>query len=78
MTKLKCPICEGELHLRVAYDGCDDDSMAGRGSGFKYSLSLVCHTETCRRVYELGRLRDSLEFSEPIEGLRAYTGEMND
>lgn len=78
MEKLKCPVCGGELHLSLGYDGCDWDSAAGEGSGYGYSLSLICRTETCRRAYELGRLRDSLEFSEPIESLRAYAGKMND
>lgn len=76
MTKLKCPHCGKELHLLLAYDGCDWDSEAGEGSGYKWSLELSC--EQCGHLFPIGRLKNIADFSEPKEAYRAYEGRMNE
>lgn len=66
---LKCPSCNSPLSLTVSYSGCDWESEAGEGSGYKYPLMLDC-TE-CPRVYDLGYLNSDRAFS-PVAKYKPY------
>ena len=50
--------CEGcgsyNLECRVCWDGCDEESEAGEGSGFDCLVTLDCND--CSRVYPIIRL----------------------
>lgn len=73
--KLTCPSCNSILRLEIAYDGCDWDTEAGEGSGYKFPISLTCTDPRCASIYTLGRLKDYCCFSKvkddhPYEWLR--------
>ena len=68
--KLKCTVCRSTLDLRVGYDGCDWDSVKGRGSKFDFVIELVC--SCCGRIYPIGRVKNPLDFSELLEKRRPY------
>lgn len=69
---LKCVECGSDLSLCVAFSGCDWETEAGRGSGFKYPLHLDCTNDHCARVYTLGYLNDAYVFS-PVKEHKPYT-----
>ncbi len=76
--KLKCPVCGSVLHLEVAFDGCDWDTVAGNDSGYDCPISLACEKIGCGCVFTLGRLKNESDFSEVIEKNRPYNGKLND
>lgn len=60
---LKCEGCGSyNLKLNVSYDGLDEESAAGEGSGFGCIVYLSC--EDCRRVYMICRTRDYTDVSD--------------
>lgn len=62
-NRLKCTDCGCDLELRVAFDGCDWDTVDGENSGYKYPISLICVNDNCARVYTIGRLKNQFDFS---------------
>ena len=69
--KLKCTKCGADLELSVGFDGADWDSVKGEGSGFDYSIKLSCIGK-CGRIYNIGRVKNAMDFCENIEKLRPY------
>ena len=68
---LKCADCGHVLKLVTgAFDGSDQDSEAGEGSGFKYLVYLSC--DSCGRIYDIVRYKQPGEVSVPIEKLRSF------
>lgn len=61
--RLKCASCGSDLELRVEFDGCDWETVAGENSGYKYPISLICQNNNCRNVYIIGRLKNEFDFS---------------
>ena len=60
---LKCEGCGSyNLKLNVSYDGLDEKSAAGEGSGFRCMVNLIC--EDCGRVYTVCRTRDYTDVSD--------------
>lgn len=68
--KLKCPNCNEILKLEFSYDGCDWNSVKGEGSGYYYSVDLVC--PNCGRIYPIVRTKGEYDAVEYIEKLRPY------
>jgi hypothetical protein len=66
MLTLKCPSCSGELELEISFTGCDWETVAGEGSGYKYPLSLNCKNSRCAYVFTLGYVNDVRCFSPVI------------
>jgi hypothetical protein len=64
---LKCPACNSDLCLRLAFSGCDWETEAGEGSGYKYPLSLDCTNDRCARIFTLGYLKGYECFSQVKE-----------
>ena len=58
--------CEGcgsyNLKLNVGLDGLDEESAAGEGSGYKYSVYMSC--ENCGRIYTICRTRNFGDVSD--------------
>lgn len=53
---LKCAGCGGyDIRMHVCYDGVDEHSKSGAGSGFVYGVDLVC--EDCGRCYPVCRVK---------------------
>ena len=67
--KLKCANCGENLELDVSFDGCDWDSVKGKGSGYDYEIQLYCE---CGRVYPIGRINNEFAFCENVESRRPY------
>lgn len=59
---LICPVCGAELKVSISYDGCDWDSVAGEGSGYKWSINLDC--TSCSRTFPIGRVKKENDFCE--------------
>lgn len=68
---LKCTSCGHPLKLVTgSFDGCDEDSEAGEGSGYDYLVYLSC--DSCGRIYDIVRYRQPGDVSAPIEKLRSF------
>lgn len=68
---LKCASCGNVLKLITdSFDGVDQDSEAGEGSGYNYLAYLSCGN--CGRVYDIVRYKKPGEVSAPIEKLRSF------
>ena len=59
--KLKCSECETILEPYVYFDGCDWESEAGDGSGYKWCVSLKC--PCCGSIYPIARMREFNDIS---------------
>lgn len=60
---IRCAGCGSEkLTMQASYDGLDECSAAGEGSGFGVEVSLNC--EKCGRVYPVCRIRDFVDVSD--------------
>ncbi len=60
---IKCVSCGSEkLEMSADYDGMDEFSVEGEGSGFGVEVSLVC--QKCGRVYPVCRTRDFVDVSD--------------
>lgn len=57
-----CSCGSQNITCNVSFDGCDQKSEAGQGSGFGYLISLEC--ENCGRVYPIGWLKAYHDFSQ--------------
>jgi hypothetical protein len=66
MLTLKCPSCNSELELEIAFSGCDWETVAGEGSGYKYPMALKCISDRCVYVFTLGYVNDAHCFSPAI------------
>ena len=57
--------CEGcgsyDLEVTVSYDGMDEYSEAGRGSGFEHVVELNC--KKCGRIYPIVRVKHTAHVS---------------
>ncbi len=63
---IKCAGCGSEnIKMSVGYDGLDELSAAGEGSGFGVAVNLVC--EDCGRVYPVCRAKDFSNVSDIAE-----------
>lgn len=62
MQLLKCPECNSVLKLDIAYSGCDWNTKQGKGSGYGWEISLQC--DYCGRLFTLGHMKNSYDFSE--------------
>lgn len=66
MTKygnIRCVGCGSDkLKMNAGYDGLDELSAEGEGSGFGVEVSLVC--QKCGRVYPVCRVRDFVDVSD--------------
>lgn len=76
--KLKCPECDSILHLSLAFDGCDWNSIKGEGSNFDHEISLRCPKDGCGYIYSIGRIKNDYDFVENLEKYRPYAGKLND
>lgn len=60
---IKCAGCGSEdIKMSADYDGLDELSVEGEGSGFGVVVSLIC--ESCGRVYPICRVRDFCDVSD--------------
>lgn len=65
ITKMPlCGRCGEELTYDVAFDGCDENSEAGSGSGFDWSVKLYC--DKCGRIYPICRARKLEDVSRDV------------
>lgn len=63
---IKCAACGSEdMKMNAGYDGLDELSTEGEGSGFGVVVSLVC--ESCGRVYPICRVKDFCDVSDILE-----------
>ena len=59
---LICPECQDALRLDIAYDGMS--SIAVKGYGYDYSVSLRCENIHCRRSFPICRTNSASAISE--------------
>lgn len=60
---IKCAGCGSEdIKMKVGYDGLDNHSVEGEGSGFKVEVTLDC--QNCGRVYPVCRVKDFFDVSD--------------
>lgn len=62
-NKPKCPACGSDLELEISYTGCDWNCKAGDNSGYGYEVSLCCPKMGCGRIFTLGMIKDTRDFS---------------
>lgn len=61
MKKLKCPGCNTNFKLNIAFTGCDWETDKGDGSGYNYPVSLYCNK--CGAVYTIGHIQKESDFT---------------
>lgn len=70
LNGLRCTKCGGELNMEVGFDGMDQESVAGEGSGFTWTVQLLCNS--CGRTYDICRCKGASSVSEIREKEQSY------
>lgn len=60
----KCGCGSDNIRLDIGYDGLDELSVAGEGSGFGVVVSLCC--TSCGRGYPVCRVKDFTDVSDIV------------
>jgi hypothetical protein len=61
--KLDCPLCRSPLKLSIGYTGCDWLTVAGKGSGYGYDITLACTNDNCGAMYPIGHIKRESDFT---------------